>query len=651
MKKLSTLFAFIVGFVAFHAHAQTPALDWVYKVGYPSYNMNLSSLGHGLKSIAVDKDNNTFISGMTFNDSLIFAGPNGSEPQLLRGNMVYYAKFDAAGNLLWTKFFEGDVTTTHRMEPWNSTVDNQGNFYIVGGFRGTVDFDPGSGVSSRTATGATRDGFLIKLDNDGNYISGAVLPSSGNVYVTDVAVDNNGSPVICYMLETWNSGVVKFNPALTNAVFQKYYGSNTVSLRGVEIGANNDVFIGGYVTGFGGFEFGTEFITNNGNQAAFFAKYNSSGTEQFYRFINNGNSLNVNFSDMVVTSGNDVFVSGQIDKSTNGEIMNFDHTGATGNGSTVPFTGQYQNFLLKYNQAGSFEKVMVLPLASVYAADFFYNSLAKDAFDNVFMSAFFSTLNSTNVDFDPGSGTFDIAPGSNGSSFVLKVDSGFNFMGAGAIQTSNSWTSDIAVSKEGDVRISGIFFYGTDFDMSSGVYLDSAIGTGGNGFVAKYSLCMDSQSINDDVTLAGNTLTATQTGGLYQWLDCDNGNAPIAGANAQTFTPAVSGNYAVEVFLNGCSNASTCTAVTVTNIGIEETADLNELRMYPNPASDQVNLQYLPLGSKLSLVDLTGKSLFSTHVQTGNYSMDISSFAAGVYFVKIESEGSVLATRKLVINR
>jgi hypothetical protein len=47
----------------------------------------------------------------------------------------------------------------------------------------------------------------------------------------------------------------------------------------------------------------------------------------------------------------------------------------------------------------------------------------------------------------------------------------------------------------------------------------------------------------------------------YQWVDCDNGNAPILGATGATFAPSASGTYAVELSAEGCSASSSCVAI------------------------------------------------------------------------------------------
>ncbi|MFM1930716.1 MAG: hypothetical protein RL226_19, partial [Bacteroidota bacterium] len=63
------------------------------------------------------------------------------------------------------------------------------------------------------------------------------------------------------------------------------------------------------------------------------------------------------------------------------------------------------------------------------------------------------------------------------------------------------------------------------------------------------------------------TLSANASGYNYQWVDCDNGNAPISGANSQTFVATANGNYAVIIDNNICSVVSACNQIT--GVGIE----------------------------------------------------------------------------------
>lgn len=74
-------------------------------------------------------------------------------------------------------------------------------------------------------------------------------------------------------------------------------------------------------------------------------------------------------------------------------------------------------------------------------------------------------------------------------------------------------------------------------------------------------------NLNDEVTLEGTTLTAAQDNASYQWIDCANNNEPINDANGQTFTPSVTGNYAVIISTpDNCTITSLCTEVLVCNV-------------------------------------------------------------------------------------
>jgi hypothetical protein len=83
------------------------------------------------------------------------------------------------------------------------------------------------------------------------------------------------------------------------------------------------------------------------------------------------------------------------------------------------------------------------------------------------------------------------------------------------------------------------------------------------------------------VTTFQNTITANATGAIYQWLDCDNNFALIAGETSQSFTATSNGNYAVAVTENNCIDTSSC--VNITGIGINEWTSAINMAISPNP--------------------------------------------------------------------
>lgn len=127
-------------------------------------------------------------------------------------------------------------------------------------------------------------------------------------------------------------------------------------------------------------------------------------------------------------------------------------------------------------------------------------------------------------------------------------------------------------------------------------------------------------------------------GTTYQWLDCDNGNAPIAGATNQTFTPiSFTGNYAVQLTTNGCVSVSDCYTFGVLNnpdFDLETTISIS-----PNPTSGVIHIT--------SLMEIKEIAIFSVLGQLVATQPDLSQQASGIYFIKITTDtGSVV--RKVI---
>ncbi len=156
---------------------------------------------------------------------------------------------------------------------------------------------------------------------------------------------------------------------------------------------------------------------------------------------------------------------------------------------------------------------------------------------------------------------------------------------------------------------------------------------------------------NTTVTLAGNTLTAQQSGASYQWLDCDNGNAPISGATLQSFTPTITGNYAVEISINGCATISGCSQVTIGggSSSINETFG-SPITLYPNPTNDHINLENLKEGTQITVYDVTGKLMYSKIVESTVSVISTSDWENGIYLVQTSFNGIKQQT-KLIVNK
>jgi N-acetylneuraminic acid mutarotase len=173
--------------------------------------------------------------------------------------------------------------------------------------------------------------------------------------------------------------------------------------------------------------------------------------------------------------------------------------------------------------------------------------------------------------------------------------------------------------------------------------------TGGVITVTAINACgsSPSQSINVtitpfdlSVTTIGISLQSNQTGASYQWVNCGTGNSIVPGASSQLFTPSTSGTYAVIVTLGACSDTSSCTPLTVTNL--EENLDSeNSITIWPTLVEDHMNIQIRDKRSinKIEIIDAKGSiNSFSelNSFEDGFYSVNVNHLPSGLYLIKIE---------------
>jgi hypothetical protein len=167
---------------------------------------------------------------------------------------------------------------------------------------------------------------------------------------------------------------------------------------------------------------------------------------------------------------------------------------------------------------------------------------------------------------------------------------------------------------------------------TTGVYLDTVPAISGCDSINVLILVID--TVNSGITQSGLVLSSNQLGATYQWLDCNNGNAPITGANSQSYTVTVNGNYAVEIGLNSCTDTSICT--NIINVGVEQLELNSSLSLYPNPTKSSFTIE---LGQQtnyeiLQIFDLSGNLIKEQQIQSNKEVIDVSKFADGIYMVK-----------------
>lgn len=147
---------------------------------------------------------------------------------------------------------------------------------------------------------------------------------------------------------------------------------------------------------------------------------------------------------------------------------------------------------------------------------------------------------------------------------------------------------------------------------------------------------LEVNAVDTAVTNSGMALTATASNASFQWLDCNNGFAPIANATNATFSPLVTGDYAVEVTQNGCTDTSACHFVNT--VGLAEGLEL-DVRAYPVPAENELRIEAAELlEGRLELMDLQGRVLMERPLDGKLTVLELGSLAQGIYLLRVRGE-------------
>ena len=69
------------------------------------------------------------------------------------------------------------------------------------------------------------------------------------------------------------------------------------------------------------------------------------------------------------------------------------------------------------------------------------------------------------------------------------------------------------------------------------------------------------------------------------------------------------------------------------------------VRMYPNPASDQIRIEGDTRINTISVYNANGQLIHKKRVNDSDFTLDISHFAAGLYLLKIDSENGTMEAK------
>jgi len=108
------------------------------------------------------------------------------------------------------------------------------------------------------------------------------------------------------------------------------------------------------------------------------------------------------------------------------------------------------------------------------------------------------------------------------------------------------------------------------------------------------------------------------------------------------YSPPYQQGWIVKVDSNGCISPTACDATDVEEV----TTNINNVKVYPNPAKDNLQISYSNIGNgEIAILDLTGRTLIKkslTHI------LDIKGLASGVYVYRVTEKGVICGQGKIV---
>lgn len=438
--------------------AQNPNFMWAKNCGSQS-NDEAYSVIH-------DASGNVIITGY-FADTVDFDPSPATFTLASVGNDdVFIQKLNASGNLVWVKSIGGtgdDIGNCIKL-------DANGSVYITGYFEGTVDFDPGAGVSNLTSNGFL-DLYVLKLDATGNFVwakqiggvdydSGLSLDIdfNGNVIVggsfqNSVDFDPSASTFSLSSFGSSDAFLLKLDGSGNFVWAKQFGGTDSEVIWSLDVDATGSIYTTGNFEGTADFDpsANTLNLISNGGKDVFVAKVSSTGNINWAKAFGDaisdyGQAISIDAFGNVNTSG---MFSGTVD---------FDPSAAT---STLTSFGGSDVFISQLNNNGDYIWAKQLGGTSNDAGA----GIATDANGNIYATGNFQGT----ADFDPGNATYSLTSNGGRDIYITMLSSSGNFGWAIKLGgTSSDEGSGISVDGSGNIFTVGYFRDTVDFNHEVG---------------------------------------------------------------------------------------------------------------------------------------------------------------------------------------
>lgn len=543
--------------------------------------------GHTALDLHCDKFNNLYLTGNTISDTGIAS--IGASQQIKASNMDgFLAKFNTAGNLVWSTYYGGSSNET----PQTISADELGNIYIAGNTLSTSGMAT-TGAHQEIFGGGTNDGFVAKFDPSGQRLWGTYFGGPSNDIILSIKNDGLGH---LYLAGTSNStsGIATSNAYQTTLggaqdifiakmdvingqlLWSSYYGGTLSEMApSLVIGMDSKLYLEGCTNSTNGIATpdGINTALNGTQLDAFLARFDANGTREWATYLG-GNNVDQSYNIAADKIGN-LFLCGR----TNSTL------GLATTGQTI-LGGGYDGFILKINTC----ELLDAPAAIT--------------------------------------GSATVCEGDTVTYYATEVN------GATAYQwlLPNGWWG----MSEVDSIIVVIGSVGDDIKVA-------AVNHCGPGDTISLNVTVNALP-TPQLVRNGNVLNTTQLFSAYQWLLNDS---PIQGATAATHLITENGQYSVIVAnTNGCMGTSSkLTVDNITSIG-NLLAD-HGVFVFPNPLKEELQV-HMPYDATVQLTNSIGQLLVKEKLSKGNHRLNCNDLVSGLYFLQVfDANGNLLGVQKL----
>jgi hypothetical protein len=158
-------------------------------------------------------------------------------------------------------------------------------------------------------------------------------------------------------------------------------------------------------------------------------------------------------------------------------------------------------------------------------------------------------------------------------------------------------------------------------------------------FATPIYLYAESNEEYDDVDLVQHNFTVGTENGV-SWAS--GSRLSIVGENA---TILASGSENITASLAGYSFTRNLNLINPVSI---EDQGFDDVKVFPNPTTDILNITSSETISEIEIVNTLGQVVKRIEVNSDNAVCDVEELKAGVYVVRIHTEGAVVSQRKFI---